>query len=296
MIQVFKNQKGKFEVMKTYDQLLTLWGTELTETDIKTSFGTTHCIISGNTSSPPLLLLHGVGDNSAVMWALNIQDLSKHFYCIAIDTLGGPGKSIPNDHFIKNTFTQRKWLNEILDHFQIDKTNIAGVSNGAVMAYNYAVKEKDRVHKVVCLEGGMVINPWKAMISTIGMLFPEILLPTHKNMKAIMKKLISPNSQLFEKNPLIIDHLVLLMKHHNRKAMFVHTIDEYKREEGIAIKDNLYFLLGDHHVEKKSDYIAILEDGGYPYKIINNAGHAVNHEQPKVVNEEIIRFLNACVN
>ncbi len=79
------------------------------------------------------------------------------------------------------------------------------------------------------------------MMRTIGMLFPEILMPAQKNMKAIMKKLISPNSELLEKYPLIIDHLVLLMKQHNRKAMFIHTIDGYNKDEGITIKDKLYF-------------------------------------------------------
>jgi len=74
------------------------------------------------------------------------------------------------------------------------------------------------------------------MMRTIGMLFPEILMPAQKNMKAIMKKLISPNSELLEKYPLIIDHLVLLMK-----AMFIHTIDGYNKDEGITIKDKLYF-------------------------------------------------------
>lgn len=58
------------------------------ELDIATPYGTTHCITAGDKSLPPLLLFHGVGDNSAVMWLLNMKELARHFYCIAVETLG----------------------------------------------------------------------------------------------------------------------------------------------------------------------------------------------------------------
>lgn len=292
MLEIYKNQKGKDEVLNSYNDLLKQWGVEFIEEDIQTTFGSTHCILAGKRESPPLLLLHGVGDNSAVMWVLNIKELSSHFFCIAVDTMGGPGKSIPNDQFTKDHFTQQQWLNEIVNHYKWNQFNMAGVSNGGVMAFNYAVKESSRVRKVVCLESGMVTNPMKAIISTIGMMFPEILLPTKNNMAKIMKKMISPNSDAFDKNPQFLEHLLLLMKLHNRKAMFVHNIDKYDREAAIKIRDKFYFILGDYHVERKKEFIDLLLEGGYKYKVIENAGHGVNHEQSEKVNKEIIDFLS----
>jgi len=65
MVSVFKNEKARAAVMSSYDDLLQLWGTGFETRDIVTRFGATHCLIAGQASNPPLLLFHGVGDNSA---------------------------------------------------------------------------------------------------------------------------------------------------------------------------------------------------------------------------------------
>ncbi len=154
------------------------------------------------------MLFHGVGDNSAVMWAPNIKELSENFFCIAVDTLGGPGKSIPNEKYEKRYFNKQLWINDIADYFHLKIFNIAGVSNGAAIVFNYTTKESNKINKAVCIEGGIVSNPLKSFVSTLGMMFPEIL-----------------------------------------------------------------------------------HDGEYKYKIVQNAGHALNHEQPEITNNEIINFL-----
>lgn len=290
-MNIFKSETAKEQVMNSYNQILAMWSTEYQEHDVETRYGMTHCITSGKKENPPLLLLHGVGDNSAVMWMLNIEELSKHFYCIAVDTIGGPGKSIPNANFTKHSFNQVEWMNQVIDHFIIGEVNIAGVSNGAYMAYNYATVQSNRVRKVICLEGGMVAKPLKAMIQTLLILFPEILVPTRHNLLKVLKKLSSPTTDIFNKYPLLAEHLILLMKCHNQQAMFAHKIEKYDKEKGTAVKDKLCFLLADHKINLKKDLVNILNDGGFRYKVIANAGHGINHEQPDAINNEIIRFV-----
>ncbi|OMF23509.1 alpha/beta hydrolase [Paenibacillus sp. FSL H8-0548] len=290
-MKIFKSEKGKDQVLNSYNRLLEMWSTEFQEHDVETEYGTTHCITAGSKEKPPLLLLHGVGDNSAVMWALNINEISKHFYCIAVDTMGGPGKSVPNEKFRKNSFNQVEWINQIVDHFNIDNFHIAGVSNGAYMAYNYTTVNSSRVNKVVCMEGGMVTNPLKTMIQTLLMMFPEILLPTNRNLLKILKKLSSPVSKIFDEYPLLAEHLVHLMKNHNQQAMFVHKTVKYDESIGSAVKNKLYFLIGDHRIDIGKHFIEILDKGGFSYKVVPNAGHGINLEQPEIINNELIRFL-----
>lgn len=291
MVKVFKNKKSMGNVLNHYDRLLKMWDVEYVEKDVQTTFGTTHCILTGKTENPPLILFHGVGDNSAVMWAPNIKKLSQHFFCIAVDTLGGPGKSIPNERYTKEHFSQQIWMNEIADYFHLNTFYMAGVSNGAAMVFNYATKESNRIMKAVCIEGGIVTAPLKSIVSTLGMMFPEGLFPTKSNLLKVLAKLCSPNSRFIERYPEIAEHLVLLMKSHNRKAMFVHTVEKYNKEKGIPVKDKLYFLIGGHMVNKRNEFIKVLNEGAYKYKIIHNAGHALNHEQPEITNSEIIDFL-----
>lgn len=290
-MKIYKSELGKEQVLRSYNEILEMWSTGFQEVDVQTKYGVTHCILTGLKTNPPLLLLHGVGDNSAVMWALNIKELSKHFYCIAVDTIGGPGKSVPSEHFNKLTFQQVDWITQIADGMGIDTFNIAGVSNGAYMAFNYATNQAERVNRVVCMEGGMVTTPVKAMINTLLMMFPELLIPTRKNLLKIVRKLSSPNSQVFQNHPELADHLVLLMKNHNQQAMFVHKLQKYDREKAVAIRNKLYFLMGDYKLNHKKDFIHVLNEGGFRYKIIPNAGHGVNHEQPEAIHNEMIPFL-----
>ncbi|KTD87786.1 alpha/beta fold hydrolase [Paenibacillus etheri] len=291
MVNIFKNAKAQERVWQSYEQMVEQWPIPLKEIDISTTAGLTHCILAGQKSNPPLLLFHGVGDNSAVMWLLNIEELSKYFYCIAIDTLGGPGKSIPNEHFNKQKFEQVEWINEIATYLSIDVFNIAGVSNGAYIAFNYATKQPDKVNRVVCLEGGMVTAPIKAMIQTLLMMFPEILIPTDRNLLKVLKKLSAPNSPLFDNHPALAAHLILLMRTHNQQAMFVHKLHPYDKNAAVAVRDKLYFLVGEHALKQSKDFIDLLEDGKFHYQVIPHAGHGINHEQPDRVNTEIINFL-----
>lgn len=295
MVKVFKSEKGRERALESYNQLLEMWDTEIEETDVETSYGTTHCITAGNKGNPPLLMFHGVGDNSAVMWLLNMKELSRHFFCIAIDTLGGPGKSVPNENFNKKEFDQINWINEIAGSFSIDNFNIAGVSNGAAIAFKYALYESRKINKVVCVEGGIITKPLKSMICTLLLLFPEVLIPTKKNLVKAMSKLVSPDSNIYARHPEVFDHIIMVEKVHNKAAMFPHKLEKYDREKAQKIREKLYFIIGDYMVstsKSRQECIELLKDGGFKYDVIKNAGHAVNHEQPEIVNEKIVSFLS----
>lgn len=291
MVKVFKSGAGQEQVLRSYDELLAGWGTAYQELDVETPYGTTHCITAGASELPPLLLFHGVGDNSAVMWLLNMKELAQHFYCIAVDTLGGPGKSVPGERFHKRTFNQVDWISSVADGLGLGAFYVAGVSNGAYMAFNYTVNGPGRVLKAVCMEGGMVTAPVKSMIHTLMMMFPEILVPTHNNLLKAARKLSSPVSGLFDKHPEVGEHLVLLMRSHNQQAMFAHKLQRYEQEKAVPFRGQLYFLLGDYKLEQKRELTRTLDAGGFRYTVIPDAGHGVNHEQPERVNRELVEFM-----
>ncbi|MEK4878837.1 hypothetical protein [Paenibacillus sp. FSL R5-0908] len=73
--------------------------------------------------------------------------------------------------------------------------------------------------------------------------------------------------------------------------MFVHKLQKYDKNAAVAVRDKLYFLVGEHALKQSKDFIDILEDGKFHYQVIPHAGHGINHEQPDRVNTEIINFL-----
>src|SRR4051812_28684437 len=109
----YKNTSSRQLIYDSYNTLLKSWKTDFEEKDIETSYGQTHIIVAGNPQSPPLLLFHGTADNSAMMWVYNIKELSEQFYVLAVDAIGGSGKSEPNANYYKQ-FNQITWIDEIL--------------------------------------------------------------------------------------------------------------------------------------------------------------------------------------
>ncbi|CAH8710804.1 alpha/beta hydrolase [Paenibacillus thiaminolyticus] len=110
----YKTKVGQQLIYESYERLLASWNVAWAEQDIMTTYGTTHVITAGSPADPVLLLLHGTADNSAMMWVYNIEQLSERFYVIAIDAIGGSGKSEPNERYA-NEFDQTAWLDELLD-------------------------------------------------------------------------------------------------------------------------------------------------------------------------------------
>lgn len=136
------------------------------------------------------------------------------------------------------------------------------------MAFNYAINEPGRMLKAVRMEGGMVTAPLKSMIQTLLMMFPEIIVPTRKNLLKVFNKLSSPESRLAEKHPKLAEHVVLLMKNHNQQAMFIQRTELYDKSRAAIVRDKLYFLIGDYKLQHKKDFIGILQDGDFRYKVI----------------------------
>ncbi|WCR28869.1 hypothetical protein L3476_09170 [Paenibacillus thiaminolyticus] len=95
----YKTKVGQQLIYESCERLLASWNVAWAEQDIMTTYGTTHVITAGSPADPVLLLLHGTADNSAMMWVYNIEQLSERFYVIAIDAIGGSGKSEPNERY-----------------------------------------------------------------------------------------------------------------------------------------------------------------------------------------------------
>jgi len=288
---VFKNDRLRAQTLSSYDAILEQWGTAFESLEIPTAYGTTHCLVAGDPDKPPLLLFHGVGDNSAIMWALNMSTLARHFHCIAIDTLGGPGRSVPNDQFTRASFRLVPWLDELVDRLGLAKPHLAGVSNGAHLAYQYLLARPDRVGRVVCMEGGIVRQPLRSMLRTMLLMFPEMLMPTDRQLRKAIRKLSSPRSDIWDRQPLLEQHLLLLMRSHRRAAMLPHRPQLYDGAADRQVRDRLLFLVGDHPAVVGSDYTALLAREGYQHAVIAGAGHAINHEQPEQVHTATMRFL-----
>ena len=93
-MKVYRSRQAGLRIRDTYDKLLKEWGCEVKERDITVSYGTTHVIEWGDENSAPLVLFHGVGDDSALMWIYNAEYLGRYFHVYAIDTIDHPSAKL----------------------------------------------------------------------------------------------------------------------------------------------------------------------------------------------------------
>jgi pimeloyl-ACP methyl ester carboxylesterase len=287
----YKKPMGKQLIYESYDRLLNSWGIEFEERQIETSYGQTHIITAGDSLNPSLLLFHGIADNSAMMWIYNVKELAERFYVIAVDAIGGSGKSEPNENYDKN-FDSLLWIDEILNVFEIYETNIAGVSYGAYLAYYYTIKRPNKVKKVVCMAGRIPSSQFEVLSKMMAAFLPEALFPSERNCVKLLRKLSGSNYSVFEENEELMKHWYFLLKYFNNKSMTQHKIVIVDNHELSILKDKALFLIGEF--DKLTNYpkaIAKLKENKMHYKIISDTGHAINHEQAEIINQEIINFL-----
>lgn len=169
----FKTTEGEARFLAAYDAELKLWPVPYEETDVLTPFGTTHVVVCGSNTAPPLVLLHGYMA-TATMWRPNIAAFSKEYRVYAIDVMGQPNKSIPADP-ICNVADFVSWITATLDALHIDRVFLVGVSFGGWLALNYSVAVPQRVEKLILLSPGGLL-PMVRQFSARGLLM--VRLPT----------------------------------------------------------------------------------------------------------------------
>ena len=290
MVKKYRNKKSGEQILRTYDQLLNIWGCDIKERDITTTYGTIHVIETGREDGTPLVLFHGVGDDAALMWVYNAKRLGEHYKVYAIDTMGGPGKSVPNENYNKD-FDDIKCIDEVLNGLAVEKAVIAGVSNGAYLVQAYTLKRPERVIKDICIAGSVAVGGKKmAMLAILKIFMPEALFPTEKNMVKLVRKLCGSHYTEFSGNPVVMEHFRSVLKGFNNAAMGYHKVEGFTPEEIDKIRPRITYLVGEEDPFQKLGGRELLIENKMDAIFYKDAGHALNHELYDEINEKIIEL------
>ena len=294
-MQVFKTDEARRAVWESYDRLVAAWGVPTEERDLATSYGTTHAILAGDPSLPSLLLFHGVGDNSAMTWLRNARGLSRHFRLAAIDTLGGAGKSCPDERYVAG-FDLARWLGDVLTALGVTETCAVGVSYGCYLVQLLHATFPDRVRRVVGFAGSVAAaGPRSAafgqMLRMMRLFLPEGLIPTRASAMRLVRKMTGRNADSLLGDAELVEHFRLLLKHYSMKAQSVHRQRSLAPEEVAALRDKALFLIGDADMLAYTPAsLRALDENAMNHRVLAGAGHAANVEMPDEANAAIVEF------
>lgn len=281
----FRTQKGQEEYFKAYDKTLQLWDVPYMEKYIETSYGKTHCLISGSINDPPLILLHAASCG-ATIWYPNVSSLSREYCVYAVDLITESSKSILSSK-IKTPVQCARWLDEVIDGLELDEVYLCGLSVGGWNAANYAIFHPEKVRKLILL----------SPVQTLAKMYPSFFMK-------IMKMGIHPTRENIEKyigwgntneGPLpesIIRQFTISVLNMNSNSTFPKKIRKRKLK---SLKMPVMVLFGENEyafnvskaISKGKSAICNLD-----IEVLENASHLVSISLPDVVNERIIQFLN----
>ncbi|MEL7120359.1 MAG: alpha/beta hydrolase [Bacteroidota bacterium] len=175
MAALFKSEIGKKEVLELYDQKLAELSIPYESFYIETSFGKTHIISTGDSSNPPLVLVHG-SNGCAPVGLECYPNLRSKYQVFAIDVLAQPNKSAENRLSMKDD-SYGKWMNEVFEKLAIDNVILAGFSLGGLVILKTLAHRAEKIKEAFLASPAYIVNgnPLIALI--------KIFIPMKRYMK-----------------------------------------------------------------------------------------------------------------
>jgi pimeloyl-ACP methyl ester carboxylesterase len=110
-------------------------------------FGRTHCLVTGDESLPPLVLLHGTSANF-LSWAGYMAEWRDGYRIYALDLPGQPGLSSPERPPLGE---MSMWLEEAAGQLGLNRFFLCGMSLGGWTALRYTLVNPDAVRALALI-------------------------------------------------------------------------------------------------------------------------------------------------
>jgi len=282
----WKSREGRKAYLSAYDLAMQLWPVPFESRQIETRFGSTHVVVSGSPGSPPLLLLHAATGFGATQWYPNAAAISRRRRMYAVDFIGSAGKGTQTRPLLTRADCGN-WLADVMNGLGLARSDIAGSSQGGWLALNLALLQPQRVGALALLApaGSIVpIRPWMRVFIKLGPLMPAW------TGALSLKGLFGGRATVDDR---IVRLLTLHLEHfrYQRRAVFPTAFAEGELRR---LESPVLLLVGD--CEKIYDpastlaYAArVLPD--VETELVAGAGHLLNMERPRYIDERLLRFL-----
>ncbi len=180
---IYKSKAGKRQSLALYDMQLKKLNVPFTDIYVKTSFGKTHLVETGNKAGKPLLVFHG-GNSTTAYNLLMCRFLLNDFHVYAVDTIGHPGKSdeVCLSH---RGYDYGRWASEVIEGIGYDKISCFGGSFGGGILAKLMCVAPEKVEKAVLLVPAGINNA--IPVSSMKMMIPLIQYRITKQEKYLIK-------------------------------------------------------------------------------------------------------------
>ncbi len=277
---------------------------EITKSEIEPGLVIAHTDMG---DGEPVVFIHGLGSYIPA-WNKNLEELSRHFRCIALD-LPGYGKSSKPLHSATMDYYAEVII-KLMDKLGIGKFSVCGHSMGGVIALKMAIDFGDRLNKLVLVAPGgaetysddekllvrSYLNSERIMNNDDEQIANNVIVNFH-NFPEDARFMIDDRKNM-RKFSLFENHAEIVA----RSAIGVVNSDVPSRLNEITLPTLGIFAQNDKLIPNRfvhpwlsvTDIINTFENGikGLKTVLLEECGHFVQFELPGTFNDQMIRFVN----
>jgi len=244
----------------------------------------------GRKDAPAVIFSHGINMNHETFKA-QVETLQGKYRVIIWD-LPYHGKSSPIDDKLPFSETTADFISNLLDHLEIEKAVLAGLSLGSYVTQVAAYKYPEKVKATIHIGGGPLYPPVTSLIKIANPLIGLFikLYPEKKIFKAFAKhRTLKPETRAYLEK----------IAAENGKKVMAHLTQELMRDKvrGLPNHTNEPKLLchGDHEISMVQNLMKKWHNQcpQARLEIIENAHHIANQDNPDGTNRVLLDFLDS---
>ena len=227
MQSLYKSDFGKKEILNLYNLKLNELEIEYKYKLIDTDFGKTNIIILGDSTKPPLIIVHG--SNGCAPIALETYPtLNKKFQVFAIDVLAQPNKSAETRLSMKDN-SYGLWINDLINQLELKNVTMVGFSFGGLIILKTLIQNESNIREVFLSAPAFIVNgnPLIALFKIFIPMKRYIRTQKTKYLEKFLETLFS------EKDEFALNYLAKVFSYFN---MDFSPIPIIKKEEAQSIK------------------------------------------------------------
>lgn len=246
------------------------------------------------TNTEWLLLIHGAGGSTRT-WKRQIEELGAQYNLLVIDLPGhGNSRTFSKDHpkYSFNFMSDKIW--DVIDHVNIEKLHIIGVSLGTVICLQMRISQPDRVLSIIMPGAIVKLNTKLKVVANLSLMLARII--------------------GFRKFYSFSEHIMMPRNNHKKsRDTFIReakalTINEFKKWTSLYYNLNKT-LLGFFKSSSNIPHLLIMGSQDHLFlepaksfstqhpnselSVIQNCGHVVSIERAKQFNQICLQFLKS---